>query len=86
MIDFADEIKNGAERRLQEAKRELPKIAGPWYPEICQLANQLYRAGYTEQAKQFVKLAYLHLRQKHIAWYTMVRRGYLNLLGGKYDH
>ena len=79
-MDFANEIKNGAERRFQDAKANLPKVAGVWYEEVRHIANELYSAGFPAQAKKFVELAYLHLRNKDMVRYTIVRKQYGGLI------
>ena len=79
-MDFANEIKYGAERRFQDAKANLSKVAGVWYEEVRHIANELYSAGLTAQAKKFVELAYLHLHNKDITRYTIVRKQYGGLI------
>ena len=76
MIDFASEIKYGADRRFQYAKAHLKDVAGIWYEEVRHIANELHACGYTSQAKKFVELAYLHLHNKDIKRYTIVRHQY----------
>lgn len=85
-MDFKVEIKRGAEDRFQYAKQHLQEVAGCYYEEVRHIANELYAAGYEGQAKKFVELAYLHLRNHDKIRYTTVRRGYVNLLGGVYDN
>lgn len=80
MIDFATEIKNGANNRFQYAKQHLKDVAGVWYEEVRHIANELHACGYTSQAKKFVELAYLHLRNKDMKCYTIVRHQYGGLI------
>lgn len=76
MIDFATVIKYGEHARFFYYKENLPKVAGARYEEIRHIANELYNRGYRAQAKKFIELAYLHLHNKDMERYTIVRHQY----------
>ena len=84
MIDFASEIKYGADRRFQYAKEHLKDVAGVWYDEVRHIANELHACGYTSQAKKFVELAYLHLHNKDKERYNIVRHQYGGMIKNDY--
>lgn len=66
--------------KFQFAKLHLKEVAKDRYAEIVELANQLYRHSYVQQAKKFVTLAYIHLSNKNYHYYATVRANYRSLV------
>ena len=79
-MDFANEIKNGAKSRFEYAKAHLAELTVSQREEIRHIANELYSAGLVAQAKKFVELAYLHLHNKDMVRYTIIRKQYGGLI------
>lgn len=75
-------VKEDRERKINYIKKHLKETTGLYYEEVFNLIRELYNAGYIDQAKKFMELAYLHLRNNDKTRYNIVRCSYIKLLRG----